>query len=98
MFAVELFISNNKRSHSNMQLSTKVLSHRTHSVVPQCCLELHNNNWASGILHPGPSESDVYSAVIQEAQLNDLLHTVRLLMRLDTPLHGNNARGAKYAV
>ena len=29
---------------------------------------------------------------------NDLLHTARLLMRLDTPLHGNNARGAKYAV
>ena len=61
-------------------------------------LELHNNNRASWILHPGPSESDVYSDVIQEAQLNDLLHTVRLLMRLDTPLHGNNARGAKYAV
>ena len=39
-----------------------------------------------------------YSDVIQEAQSNDLLHTVRLLMRLDTPLHGNNARGAKYTV
>ena len=61
-------------------------------------LELHNNNRASWILHPGPSESDVYSDVFQEAQWNDLLHTARLLMRLDTPLHGNNARGAKYAV
>ena len=40
----------------------------------------------------------VYSDVVQEAQWNDLLHTARLLMRLDTPLHGNNARGAKYAV
>ena len=60
-------------------------------------LELHNN-WASGSQHPGPSESDVESDVIQEAQLNDLFHTVRLLMRLDTPLHGNNARGIKYAV
>ena len=60
-------------------------------------LELHNNR-ASWILHPGPSESDVYSDVVQEAQWNDLLHTARLLMRLDTPLHGNNARGAKYAV
>ena len=29
---------------------------------------------------------------------NDLLHTARLSMRLDTPLHGNNARGTKYAV
>ena len=47
--------------------------------------------------HPGPSESDVYSDVIQEAQSNDLLHTARLLMRLDTPLH-DNARGTKYAV
>ena len=27
-----------------------------------------------------------------------MLHTARLLMRLDTPLHGNNARGAIYAV
>ena len=61
-------------------------------------LELHNNNWASWILHPGPSESDVYSDVVQEAQWNDLLHTARLLIRLDTPLHGNNARGTKYAV
>ena len=61
-------------------------------------LELHNNNWASGILHPGSSESDVYSDVIQEAQSNDLLHTARLSMRLDTPLHDNNARGTKYAV
>ena len=61
-------------------------------------LELHNNNRASWILHPGPSESDVYSDVVQEAQWNDLLHTARLLIRLDTPLHGNNARGAKYAV
>ena len=61
-------------------------------------LELHNNNWASGILHPGPSKNDVYSDVIQEAQSNDLLHTVRLLVRLDTPLHGNIARGDKYAV
>ena len=60
-------------------------------------LELHNN-WASWILHPGPSEGDVYSDIIQEAQSNDLLHTVRLLMRLGTPLHGNNARGGKYAV
>ena len=51
-------------------------------------LELHNNNWASWI------ESDVYNDVIQEAQWNDLLHTARL----DTLLHGNNARGAKYAV
>ena len=58
-------------------------------------LELHNNNWASGILHSGPSESDVYSDVIQEARSNDLLHTVRLSVRLDTPLHGNNARDAK---
>ena len=61
-------------------------------------LELHNNNWASGSQHPGPSESDFYSDVIHEAQSNDLLHTVRLSVRLDTPLHGNNARGAKYAV
>ena len=61
-------------------------------------LELHNNNWASGSQHPGPSESDVYSDVIQEAQSNDLLHTARLLMCLDTPLHDNNARGTKYAV
>ena len=61
-------------------------------------LELRNNNWASGILHTGSSESDVYSDVIQEAQLNDLLHTARLSMRLDTPLHDNNARGIKYAV
>ena len=58
-------------------------------------LELHNNNWASRSQHPGPSESDVFSDVIQEAQSNDLLHTVRLSVRLDTPLHGNNARGAK---
>ena len=56
-----------------------------------------NNNWVSGILHPGPSESDVDSDVIQEAQSNNLLHMVRLSVRLDTPLHGNNARGAKYA-
>ena len=48
--------------------------------------------------HPGPSESGVYSDVIQEAQSNDLLHTARLLMRLDAPLHDNNARGTKYAV
>ena len=61
-------------------------------------LELHNNNWASGSQHPGPSESDVYSDVVQEARSNDLLHTTRLLMRLDTPLHDNNARGTKYAV
>ena len=63
-------------------------------------LELHNNNWASGSKHPGPSESDVYSDVVQEAQSNDLLHTAtaRLLMRLDTPLHDKNARGTKYAV
>ena len=61
-------------------------------------LELHsNNNWASGSKHPGPSESDVYSDVFQEAQSKDLLHTARLLMRLDTPLH-DNARGTKYAV
>ena len=58
-------------------------------------LELHNNNWASGILHAGLSESGVYSDVIQEARTNDLLHTVRLPARIDTPLHGNNARGAK---
>ena len=62
------------------------------------CLELHNNNRASWILNPGPSESDVYSDVVQEARWNDLLHTARLLIRLDTPLHGDNARGAKYAV
>ena len=62
------------------------------------CLELHNNNWASGSKHPGPSESDVYSDVIQEAQWNDLLQMASLLMRLDTPLHDNNARGTKYAV
>ena len=59
---------------------------------------LHNNNWASGILHSGSSESDVYSDVIQEAQSNNLLHTARLSMRLDTPLHDNNARGTKYVV
>ena len=35
---------------------------------------------------------------MQEAQSNDLLHTACLLMRLDTPLHDNNARGTKYAV
>ena len=58
-------------------------------------LELPNNNWASRILHPSPSESDVYNDVIQEVQSNDLLHTVRLTVRLDTPLNGNNARGAK---
>ena len=46
----------------------------------------------------GRPESDVYSDVVQEARWNDLLHTARLLIRLDTPLHGNNARGAKYAV
>ena len=61
-------------------------------------LELHNNNWASGSKHPGPSESDVYSDVVQEARSNDLLHTARLLIRLDTPLHDNNTRGTKYAV
>ena len=61
-------------------------------------LELHNNNWASGSKYPGPSASDVYSDVIQEAQSNDLLHTARLLMCLDTPLNDNNARGTKYAV
>ena len=61
-------------------------------------LELHNNDWASGSKHPGPSESDVYSDVIQEAQSNDLLHTARLLMPLDTPLHDNNARSTKYVV
>ena len=59
------------------------------------CLELLNNNWASGSQHPGPSESDVFSDVVQEARSNDLLHTARLSVRLDTPLHGNNARGAK---
>ena len=57
-----------------------------------------NNNWASGSKHPGLSESDIYSDVIQEAQSNDLLHTARFLMHLDTPLHDNNARGTKYAV
>ena len=57
-------------------------------------LELLNNNWASGSQHPGPSESDV----VQEARSNELLHTVRLSVHLDTPLHGNNARGAKYSV
>ena len=62
------------------------------------CLELLNNNWASGSQHPGPPESDVFSDVVQKARSNDLLHTVRLSVRLDTPLHGNNARGAKYAV
>ena len=61
-------------------------------------LELHNNNWAPGSQHPGPSESDVYSDVVQEARSNYLLHVVRLSVRLDTPLHGNNARGTKYAV
>ena len=61
-------------------------------------LELHNNNWASGILHPVSSESDIYSDVIQEAQSNDLLHTVCLSVFLDTPLHGNNASDAKYMV
>ena len=73
---------------------------RPFSSVPHVSdrLELHNNNRASWIFHPGPSESDVYSDVVQEAQWNDLLHTARLLIRLDTPLHGNNARGAKYAV
>ena len=35
---------------------------------------------------------------IQEAQSNYLLRTARLLLRLDTPLHGNNARSTKYAV
>ena len=59
-------------------------------------LELHNNN--SGSKHPGPSESDVYSDVVQETRSNDLLHTARLLIRLVTPLHDNNARGTKYAV
>ena len=79
---------------------TAKLRWRPFSSVPHVSdrLELHNNNWASGILHPGPSESDVYSDVIQEAQSNNLLHTVHLSVRLDMPLHGNNARGAKYAV
>ena len=79
---------------------TANLRWRPFSSVPHVSdrLELHNNNRASWILHPGPSESEVYSDVVQEAQWNDLLHTARLLMRLDTPLHGNNARGAKYAV
>ena len=73
---------------------------RPFSSVPHVSdrLELHNNNRASWILHPGPSESDVYSDVVEEARWNDLLHTARLLMCLDTPLHGNNAGGAKYAV
>ena len=44
------------------------------------------------------SKSAIYSDVIQEARSNDLLHTARLLMRLDTPLLDNNARGTKYAV
>ena len=35
---------------------------------------------------------------IHEAQSNDLLRTACSLMRLDTPLHGNNARGTKYTV
>ena len=79
---------------------TANLSWHPFSSVPHVSdrLELHNNNRASWILHPGPSESDVYSDVVQEAQWNDLLHTARLLMRLDTPLHGNNTRGAKYAM
>ena len=79
---------------------TANLRWRPFSSVPHVSdrLELHNNNRASWILHPGPSESDVYSDVVQEARWNDLLHTARLLMRLDTPLHGNNARGAIYAV
>ena len=79
---------------------TANLRWRPFSSVPHVSdrLELHNNNRASWILHPGPSESDVYSDVVQEARWNDLLHTARLSMRLDTPLHGNNARGAKYAV
>ena len=75
---------------------TANLRWRPFSSVPHVSdrLELHNNNRASWILHPGPSESDV----VQEARWNDLLHTARLLIRLDTPLHGNNARGAIYAV
>ena len=79
---------------------TANLRWRPFSSVPHVSdrLELHNNNRASWILHPGPSESDVYSDVVQEARWNDLLHTARLLMRLDTPLHGNNARGAIYVV
>ena len=79
---------------------TANLCWRPFSSVPHVSdrLELHNNNRASWILHPGPSKSDVYSDVVQEAQWNDLLHTACLLMRLDTPLHGNNARGAKYAM
>ena len=78
---------------------TAKLRWRLFSSVPHASdrLELHNNR-ASWILHPGPSESDVYSDVVQEARSNDLLHTARLLMRLDMPLHGNNARGAQYAV
>ena len=79
---------------------TANLRWRPFSSVPHVSdrLELHNNNRASWILHPGPSESDVYSDVVQEARWNDLLHTARLLMHLDTPLHGSNARGAIYAV
>ena len=79
---------------------TANLRWRPFSSVPHVSdrLELHNNNRASWILHPGPSESDVYSDVVEEARWNDLLHTARLLMRLDTPLHRNNARGAIYAV
>ena len=82
---------------------TANLRWRPFSSVPHVSdrLELDNNNRASWFLHPGSSESDVYSDVVQEARWNDLLHTARLLtwlMRLDTPLHGNNAGGAKYAV
>ena len=40
----------------------------------------------------------MFSDVVQEARSNDLLHTVRLRMRLDMPLHDSNARGTKYAV
>ena len=97
LYAVLLYVI--KYNHVTRPLTANI-RWRPFSSVPHVSdrLELHNNNRASWSLHPGPSESDVYSDVVQEAQWNDLLHTARLLMRLDTPLHGNNARGAKYAV
>ena len=89
-------VEKNRRCCDSMRCCT--IATMDYGTDPISSFELHNNNWASGSKHPGPSECDVYSDVIQEAQSNDLLHTARLLMRLDTPLHENNARGTKYAV
>ena len=61
-------------------------------------LELHNNNWDSRTLHPDLSKSGVkFRKPIRTICCTRYMF-VRLSMRPDTPLHGNNERGAKYAV